>query len=142
MSSGYVNACLYDRNNNINMLCYGGGRSEGEMIIDEASLNPYGFVHGGLIFSLCDSTACFAATDGDGHFVTQNASINYLRPASGMKLRAEGRLLHSGAKISVVNVDVYDENEKLVACSRFSLCRVHLKNVKDLLYQDGPGGEI
>lgn len=86
-----------------------------EANITENSLNPYGYVHGGLIFGLGDTAMGIAARSGGRPAVTQNASITYLRPSIGKKLRAEADVIKMGKATCYLRCNFYDESNKLTA---------------------------
>ena len=85
------------------------------------AINAQGMAHGGLIFSICDVTAGFSAASIDRRCVTQAANISFLRPAQGAYLIAKAEPIKIGKTISVVEARVYDDMERLVAVSTFSI---------------------
>ncbi|PKM72571.1 MAG: hypothetical protein CVU91_09305 [Firmicutes bacterium HGW-Firmicutes-16] len=85
------------------------------------SINAQGMAHGGLIFSICDVAAGFAAASIDRRCVTQASNINFLRPALGAYLTAKAEPIKVGKTISVVEARVYDDSGRLVAVSTFSI---------------------
>lgn len=71
-----------------------------------------GVAHGGLVFSLADSAAGYAALTviPEGREVmTVEMKINMLAPATG-RLIAEGRVLRGGKRLVVVAADVWSED--------------------------------
>jgi len=71
-----------------------------------------GFAHGGLIFTLGDSAAGYAALSSlppDVEVMTAELKINLLAPGSGV-LIAEGRVLKAGRRLVVVAADVWSED--------------------------------
>ena len=67
--------------------------------IEEKSLNPYGIVHGGLLFGLADTAMGIAAkTTG-----------------KGSKIIAIAEALKVGKTISVYKCNIYDEKEELIS---------------------------
>ena len=79
------------------------------------SLNPYGKVHGGLIFGLGDVVMGMIAKTTGRKAVTLDANINYLNPGDGEYLICKGELIKSGHKIAVVKANIYNDKEKLIA---------------------------
>ena len=78
-----------------------------------------GQFHGGPIAALIDTAGCFGLIMVQGHGVpTINFRTDYLRPAVQTDLRAEVRVRRVGRTVGVVDVDVYDDNDKLVALGR------------------------
>lgn len=75
-------------------------------------------VHGGVIASLADSAAAWAAisvSNPNSIAVTVEMKINFLRPVSSGKLTAEARNIHKGSKIFVSDVEVKNGVGELVA---------------------------
>lgn len=78
-----------------------------------------GQFHGGPIAALIDTAGCFGLIMVLGHGVpTVNFRTDYLRPAINTGLRADARVRRIGRTVGVVDVDVYDDHEKLVAVGR------------------------
>jgi uncharacterized protein (TIGR00369 family) len=48
-------------------------------------------------------------------YTTIELKINFFRPVWNAKLRAEARMVRAGRTIGLVECDVFDENERLVA---------------------------
>lgn len=72
-------------------------------------MNAMGVVHGGAIASLVDSAAGRAVASmigGDARMATIELKVNYIQPSRGGTIRAEGRVVHAGTRIAVVEVDV------------------------------------
>ncbi len=72
-----------------------------------------GFAHGGLVFTLGDSAAGYAALTllpPEAEVLTVELKINLLAPAAG-RLTAEGRVLKPGRRLVVVAADVWAEDE-------------------------------
>ncbi len=85
-------------------------------------INPQGLAHGGIVFSICDVAAGFAAASIDRRLVTQGATISYLRPALlGSTLTAKAEPIKLGKTISVVEVRVTDEQDRLIAQGTFTV---------------------
>lgn len=87
----------------------GAGYAILEMDLDEQLLNIYGLVHGGALFSLADTAAGAASFTTGRDSVTLNSSINYIRPASGGKLKACTSEIHAGKTTGVYEVFIYDD---------------------------------
>jgi uncharacterized protein (TIGR00369 family) len=71
-----------------------------------------GFAHGGLLFTLGDTAAGYAALTvlpGDAEVMTVELKINLLAPAAG-RLLAEGRVLRPGRRLVVVAADVWSDD--------------------------------
>ena len=78
-----------------------------------------GQFHGGVIASLIDVAGDFALVILLGGGVpTINLRIDYLRPAGGDKLKATASVRRAGRTIGVVDIDVTDSSDRLVAVGR------------------------
>ena len=78
-----------------------------------------GQFHGGPIAALIDTAGCFALVMVLGHGVpTVNFRTDYLRPALDTELTAVAAVRRVGRTVGVVDVDVVDDRNKLVAVGR------------------------
>lgn len=101
--------------NNIRLTKVEPGYAEGELIITPDSMNSRGFVQGGAIFTLCDLTAAGASNSCNNGMIAMNGNITYVRPGTGTKLRAVARQLNRGKRTGTFDVDVFNDEDKLVA---------------------------
>ena len=75
--------------------------------------------HGGVIASLIDVAGDFALIQELGYAVpTMNLQIDYLRPAFDSRLRARPRIRRVGRSVGVVDIDIVDDDERLIAIGR------------------------
>ena len=78
-----------------------------------------GQFHGGAIASLIDIAGDFALILSVGDAVpTINYRVDYLRPATGSELRARATVRRAGRTVGVVDIDVHDTEQRLVAVGR------------------------
>ena len=78
-----------------------------------------GQFHGGPIAALIDTAGCFALIMLSGQGVpTVNFRTDYLRPAVNTSPRAQARVRRVGRTVGVVDVDVFDDSQRLVAVGR------------------------
>ena len=78
-----------------------------------------GQFHGGPIAALIDTVGDFAvALVVKGGVPTINFRVDYLRPSSGDFLVASASVRRVGRTIGVVDVDVFDDKERLTAVGR------------------------
>lgn len=98
--------------------------AEGEAIFEgevpEYVLNPLGFVHGGYVSTLLDSAAgCAVHTTLPPGMAYTSATleVKFLRPMrAGMgRVRAEGRVVHPGARIATAESKLVGADGKLYA---------------------------
>jgi uncharacterized protein (TIGR00369 family) len=99
---------------------------EKETVVLEMPMRPEfergkgtGQYHGGVIATLIDVAGDFAvALMVGGPVPTINLRVDYLRPASNTSLMATARVRRAGRTVGVVDIDVHDDNGKLVAVGR------------------------
>ena len=77
--------------------------------------------HGGVISAIVDTVGCYGlALLSVEPLPTINFRTDYLRPAISTDLVATARVRKAGRSIGVVDVDIFDDAEKLVAVGRAS----------------------
>lgn len=87
------------------------GRTEGVLDVKEMHHQQRGLLHGGVIATLADIVAGFAAytmVPEDHHVVTGEIKISYLNPGKGNRVHAMGWVLKSGTKIQFCEAEIYD----------------------------------
>jgi uncharacterized protein (TIGR00369 family) len=89
-----------------------------EVQLEEKHLQPFGSVHGGVMASVVDAAAFWAAfpqvENGMG-LTTVEIKINYLAPIQKGRLIATGRCIKMGKTIALGEAVVKDDLEKLIA---------------------------
>jgi uncharacterized protein (TIGR00369 family) len=98
----------------------GPGRCTVELPFSEKVGQQQGFFHGGAIGAVADTAGGYAALTllpVGSEVVTLEYKVNFLRPAAGGRLVAEGSVLRAGRSVLVTRVDVFVE-----ADGRRSLC--------------------
>jgi len=86
------------------------GRCSIEMPFAASVSQQHGFFHGGSVGALGDTAGGYAAMTlmADGvEVLTLEYKINFLRPASGEMLVAEGTVLRAGRSVTITRVDVF-----------------------------------
>jgi uncharacterized protein (TIGR00369 family) len=76
-----------------------------------------GFIHGGVITTLCDSSvaaALFTLIADDDKILTIELKVNFLAPAAG-DIRALAKIIHKGRRTAVGEVDVTSPDGTLIA---------------------------
>lgn len=94
------------------------GEAVVELEADERHHNPMGTLHGGVLCDVADAAMGIAyASTLEEHesFTTLELKINFLKPVWKAKLRAVGRVVKRGRTIGLVECDVTDEKDSLVA---------------------------
>ena len=91
------------------------GRAKAKMEIQEHHLNGVNIAHGGAIFSLADLAFAVASNSHRTIALGINASISYLKAATGGTLVAEAKEVSLNPKLATYEVRVTDENNDLIA---------------------------
>lgn len=98
--------------------------------ITRAASQQDGFAHAGFMWSLGDTAAGYAAmsmmSKGE-RVLTVEMKVNLLRPATGERLIAEGRVVRVGRQILTAAAEVFvitDESRKHVATMLGTMMRV------------------
>jgi uncharacterized protein (TIGR00369 family) len=90
-----------------------------ELLIGPQHYNRYGYVHGGVLFTMLDTAlarAFFDTLPPDGNAgVTLEMKINYLKTASEGRLRAYGCLVNTTRRTALVEGHIENEAGELVA---------------------------
>jgi len=83
--------------------------------LDEHHVQQDGFVHAGVIATMADHTAGYAAYSlvPESHrILTIEYKINYLQPAKGNSLECKARVLRPGKQILITEAEVYSVQGK------------------------------
>jgi acyl-CoA thioesterase len=85
-------------------------------IVKEEMLNGFSIAHGGIAYSLADTTLAFAANSYGKQSFSIETSISHLQKVNANDhLFARSKEIHRGKKTGVYHVHVYNQNETLVA---------------------------
>lgn len=97
------------------------GYAYGRMPHKKELANPYGFVHGGCLYSLADIIAGNAACMNGRYVTTVSGSMNYLQPAMNTDyVYCEAKQLRSGKHLAVFEVRICDEKGALLDSGEFT----------------------
>ncbi len=94
------------------------GRAVIEFEATERHANPMRTLHGGVLCDIADAAMgmAYASTLEEGEtFTTLELKINFLRPVWNAKLQAVGHIVKRGRTVGLVQCDVTDDQERLVA---------------------------
>jgi uncharacterized protein (TIGR00369 family) len=94
------------------------GRAVMEMQAGPQHANPMGTLHGGVLCDLADAAMgmTYASSLDEGEtFTTLELKINFLKPVWTGRLTATGRLVKGGQTVGLVECDVHDDKDQLVA---------------------------
>ena len=95
-----------------------GGQALVELEAGPQHANPMGTLHGGILCDIADAAmglSLVSLLDEGETFTTLELKINFLRPFWNGRLRALGRVVRPGRTISLVECDVLDDQDRLVA---------------------------
>jgi uncharacterized protein (TIGR00369 family) len=80
--------------------------------------NPMGTLHGGVLCDIADAAMgmAYAASLDEGEtFTTLELKINFLKPVRAGRLIATGHLVKGGHTVGLLECDVVDDKDRLVA---------------------------
>ena len=80
--------------------------------------NPMGTLHGGVLCDIADAAMgmAYAASLDEGEtFTTLELKINFLKPVWTGRLIATGRVVKGGQTVGLVECDIHDDKDRLVA---------------------------
>jgi len=86
--------------------------------LEEKHLQPFGYVHGGVMASVIDAAtfwATFPQVENGLGLTTVEIKVNYLAPVQKGKLKAEGRCIKMGKTLALGEAFIKDEEGKLIA---------------------------
>jgi uncharacterized protein (TIGR00369 family) len=88
--------------------------------------NPMGTLHGGIVCDLADAamgTAMATSLEDNESFTTLDLTAKYFKPIWNARLRATARLVKRTRTLGLIECDVHDDKDALVA-KVFSSCMV------------------
>jgi acyl-coenzyme A thioesterase 13 len=105
------------------LLSYGGGRAEMECPVTPPTQNVNGFLHGGVLALLVDEAGTVALASEDRESrpgVTTDLNVSYLTPGRPPRVVARARALKVGRTLGYVQVDIFNDDGRLVAQGRMT----------------------
>jgi acyl-CoA thioesterase len=97
---------------------FGEGRARFALTLRDDHLNPYGVVHGGVVYSLADTAmggALVTRLEPGERCATVEIKINYLAAATEGALAAEAVVVERTKRIGVIEARVFGDGDRLVA---------------------------
>lgn len=92
------------------------GFAKTKMVVRPEMMNGLGVVHGGIAFSLADSTFAFACNNRNTLSLALDTSINFLRPVqSEDTLTAEAKEIHNGRSTGLYQVTIFNQHQHTIA---------------------------
>lgn len=89
-----------------------------ELAVTKAHLNPYGSLHGGVVYALADTAmggALSTLLKEKEQCSTIEIKINYLRAVGSGRLICDAKVLHKRNKIAFLEATVWDSERNLTA---------------------------
>ncbi|HAD03989.1 MAG: esterase [Desulfuromonadales bacterium GWD2_61_12] len=104
---------------------------EARMPVDARTHQPAGILHGGASAALAETVGSFAANlvlpGRDRYAVGLEINANHLRGIAGGWVIAVARPLHLGKTTQVWDIQIRDEDERLICVSRLTLAVLEKK---------------
>lgn len=101
------------------------GYVEGTMPVDQRTHQPYGLLHGGATAALAETLGSvgshFMVADQKKAAVGIEINANHLRGKRDGMVTGKARCVHQGGRMHVWNIDVVDEDAKLIATARLTV---------------------
>ncbi|MEO8415112.1 MAG: hydroxyphenylacetyl-CoA thioesterase PaaI [Ginsengibacter sp.] len=92
------------------------GYSKTKMKVRSEMMNGLGIVHGGIAFSLADSSFAFACNSRNNLSVALDTSINFLKPVHvDDVLVAEAKEMHNGKSTGLYQITITNQHNHIVA---------------------------
>lgn len=108
------------------------GYAKTRMTVRPEMMNGLGVVHGGIAFSLADSTFAFACNNRNKLSLALDTSINFLKPVfPGDTLIGETAELHNGLSTGLYQVIIKNQHENTVAIFKGTCFRTNKPVVKE-----------
>ncbi len=110
--------------NHIDVLETDTGYAKAKVDLEAYHLNYYGYVHGGLYYTMADSIAGAVTHRYEGDYVTLNGNIQYMNAVKSGQIIGVGKTLQKTRKTVVVEVDLFDEHDRHLVRAMFTMYRV------------------
>lgn len=106
------------------------GYSKIKMIVRSEMMNGLGIVHGGIAFSLADSSFAFACNSRNNLSVALDTSINFLKPVhADDELIAEAKEIHNGKSTGLYQITIINQHHHTIALFKGTCFRTNKKLV-------------
>ncbi|SLM63618.1 MULTISPECIES: hotdog fold thioesterase [Dickeya] len=96
---------------------------EGVMPVDNRTRQPFGLLHGGASVVLAESLGSIAGylcSQGEQRVVGVEVNANHLRAVTEGEVRGVCRALHTGKRMQVWQIDIFDDHDRLCCTSRLT----------------------
>ena len=100
------------------------GHVEATMPVDHRTHQPYGQLHGGASAALAETIASIGSqviAGSEAHVVGVELNINHQRAKREDEVTGIARIVHTGRSTHIWNIEIMDEEKKLIAVSRLTV---------------------
>ena len=108
------------------------GYSQCTLNAEKKLMNPHGFLHGGVMYSMADTgmgAALYSLLDENESCATIEVKISYFKPVNNGVLVCNTKVIHKGRSISVLESEIIN-NENLVAKASGTFSIFSIKEIK------------
>ncbi|HPF30198.1 MAG TPA: PaaI family thioesterase [Lachnospiraceae bacterium] len=106
----------YVKKNRIEITDVSEGYAKGRIELELSDNNPFGYVHGGCLFTLADTVGGIAAMTYGQMVTTISAQVHYLNQARDTKyIEARTKEIKNGRTTSIYEVEITDQMNKTIA---------------------------
>lgn len=112
---------FYDDNPYVQMLRLGLGDIQEGLVeltlnVENHHTNFYGIAHGGALMSVADTAMGAACLSCNKKVVTMSFNMNFIKAIpEGKAMKAIGRVLHNGSRTMACEVELWDEDGRLLS---------------------------
>ena len=96
------------------------GKAKAVMEMGPNSVNPYGRLHGGAIYTLADCAGGAACRTDGRKYVTLDGTIHFIRSATGGTITAWASVIHRGRTTALTEIRIADQDDMLLATGDFT----------------------
>lgn len=120
----YIQSSNFDKTLDYTINSYSDKHADLCLNIQEKHLNFYGYVHGGVYYSLSDAACGFIVLSFEkANWVTLNGAIQYIKAAKKGSLNVKASLISKSRKTATIQVDIY-QNDTLCTKGNFTMYKI------------------
>ena len=100
------------------------GKLEAFMPVNQNSMQPFGYLHGGASIALAESlasAACLMELKEEKPVFASHLDVSHLKSLRKGKVHATQTLVHSSGHSQVRDVEIHDEEKNLICICRITL---------------------
>lgn len=98
---------------------YGSVKMSAQVLLE--TTNPYGMIHGGILFMLADSVAGLTSISMGKKVVTLSSNISFIKSAKKGFVHASPKILHNGKSTILIEVEMIDDFQNLISKATFNM---------------------